>query len=92
VLVEIDAEVGGEDEGEPAALLEGGFPLMDEKVGAYETGGGAVEGGGQAVGGAGAGESRGRRRGWRDGYGGRVRLVAGAAAFSGAGGEEEAQP
>ncbi len=54
--VEVDAEVGGQHEGDTAAPLTGALLLVGGKVGADETGIGAVEGEAEAVGGAVRGE------------------------------------
>lgn len=59
VLVEVDPEAGGEDEGETAALLERGLPVERGEVGAHKEGIGAVEGGEEAVRGAVEGDVRG---------------------------------
>jgi hypothetical protein len=93
-LVEVDPEVGGKDERETPTPLERGlfgFPLMGDEVGADEDGVGAVERGVEAVRRAGAREGGGADDGEMEAGEG-VTAGPGASAFSGAGGEEEAQP
>lgn len=96
MLVEVDAEVGGEDEG-PATVLRALLLLhfVHDEVGAHEPGGGAVEGEVTAVGGVMEGEACGRGGGEvRSAAAGPGRSVArGACAVgSGTGGEEKGQP
>jgi hypothetical protein len=94
VPVEVDPEVGGEHEGETATLLESGFlgfPFVGDEVRADEDGVCAVERGVEAVRRAGAREGGGTDDGEVEAREG-VKAGPGASAFSGSGGEEEAQP
>jgi hypothetical protein len=88
--VQIDPEVGGEYEREPATLLDGGFldcPFMDSEVGADEGGVGAVEEIVEAVGGTGHREGLGERE-LRE----RVPMASRPTPVPSAGAEEKTQP
>lgn len=85
MLVKVDAEVGGEDEGPATVLLALLLlHLVRREVGAHESGGGAVE---EEACGRGGGEVR-------SAAAGPGRSVAGGACTvgSGTGGEEKGQP
>lgn len=72
MLVEVDPEVGGQDEREAAALPEDGLVFVDSEVGADEGRGCAVDGAVEAVRGTVTGETGGRGR---QGGGGGVRTA-----------------